>query len=64
VKNNYNGCLITPGDKDAILNSVSFFIDNPLRIKEFGHNSYVDSLQYLPSSVSGKLNSLYLKMLV
>jgi glycosyltransferase involved in cell wall biosynthesis len=31
VRNNYNGCLITPGDKDAILNSVSFFIDNPLR---------------------------------
>jgi glycosyltransferase involved in cell wall biosynthesis len=64
VRNNYNGCLITPGDKDAILNSVSFFIDNPLKIKEFGHNSYFDSLQYLPSSVSGKLNSLYLKMLV
>lgn len=64
VRNNYNGCLITPGDKEAILNSISFLIDNPLKIKEFGHNSYVDSLQYLPSSVSRELNSLYLKMLI
>lgn len=59
VKNDENGFLIKPGDKNAIFNSMHFFIENKEKIREFGKNSFKIVKDFLPSRVIADLHKIY-----
>ncbi len=59
VKDKYNGCLILPGDYNAIKESLSFFIDNPHYINEFGNRSLKVVKAYYAENVMVELKKIY-----
>ncbi len=64
VKNAYNGCLINPGDKKAIKNSLQLFVNKPSLIEVFGKNGLTIVKDYYAENVMQVLNGLYKKILV
>lgn len=63
VKNNINGFLFNPGDKEKIMSSIDFFIENPEKIKMYGRASIQIAQQHLPEFVLNKLCIIYEKLL-
>lgn len=63
VKNHENGILIEPGDKEALWNSIKYFIENKSKIKEYGDVSLKYVEPYTPSVVLKKINELYKELL-
>jgi len=59
VKNDKNGFLIKPRDKNAIFNSIQFFIENKEKIEEFGKNSFKYIEEFLPDRVIEDLHKIY-----
>jgi glycosyltransferase involved in cell wall biosynthesis len=63
VRSGYNGWLFDPGDNLALSTIISYALDNPDRIIQFGRNSLLLSKDYLPKAVILSLNNLYARLL-
>ncbi|TRX15848.1 glycosyltransferase family 4 protein [Flavobacterium franklandianum] len=63
ITNGINGCVINPGDREAIYASLRFFIDNPLLCKEYGKNTMEIVEPYYAKNVIPKLESIYIELL-
>lgn len=63
IKDNYNGFLITPGDKDHLYNSLKMFIMHPELIKNMGEKSSEFINCYYPESVIPRLTKIYENLL-
>jgi glycosyltransferase involved in cell wall biosynthesis len=59
VINDENGKLVTPGNLSEIGAAISYFIDNPSKVKEFGKTSYEKIGPYFPDFVSAQLQEVY-----
>lgn len=63
IFNKINGCVNSPGDKDAIYASLQLFIENPALCKEYGSNSIEIVKPYFAKNVIPKLESIYKNLL-
>lgn len=63
VKDNVNGYVINPGDKQAIVNSLLKFISQPELLKEMGNASIEIVHPYYSKNVIEKLNLIYKDLL-
>jgi len=59
ISNGNNGFLVAPGDKEAILKSVKYFIDNPDDIKRMGQNGKAIVKDFYPEHVIPQLENIY-----
>lgn len=59
VSHENNGLLFTPGDQDAIAESINRMIANRDEAKEMGYKGRVLSEEHLPPNVSRQLESMY-----
>lgn len=59
VKNNENGFLIEPGDKQGIYKAICFFMNNRNCMPEFGKKSHELVEEHFPEFVEKQLNDLY-----
>lgn len=59
IFNKINGCVNSPGDKDAIYASLQLFIENPALCKEYGSNTIELVKPYYAKNVMPKLESIY-----
>lgn len=62
VKNNENGFLIEPGDKQGIYEAICFFMNNRNCMPEFGKKSYELVKEHFPEFVEKQLKNLYHKL--
>jgi glycosyltransferase involved in cell wall biosynthesis len=63
VKEDWNGFLITPGDKQALFNKVNWFISNTAEIRKMGANSQEIVKTYYADVVIPKLKLIYIELL-
>lgn len=63
VRNEFNGFLISPDDKQAIYASMKRFIDNRALCKEYGQHSLEVVTPYFAENVIPKLNLIYNQLL-
>jgi glycosyltransferase involved in cell wall biosynthesis len=63
ITNGINGCVINPGDKEAIYASLRLFIDSPSLCKEYGNNTMEIVKPYYAKNVIPKLESIYKELL-
>lgn len=63
ITNGKNGCVITPGDKEAIYSALRLFIDTPILCKEYGINTLEVVEPYYAKNVIPKLESIYKELL-
>ncbi len=63
VKDKINGIIIEPGNKDDIVNSILFFIENKDAIKQMGDKSLEIVKPYFAENVINELKCLYLEVL-
>lgn len=63
IQDGVNGFLITPGDKDAILRTITYFIENREAIPIMGQKNEVIVQNYYPEAVIPKLTTIYKKLL-
>ena len=59
VKENINGKVIKPGDKDALFDSMKYFLENQSKIDEFGEKSFEMVQDFLPEIVIQDLHAIY-----
>lgn len=64
VKNNYNGILITPGDKNMLFDGMKYFIENNDKINQYGLNSFQVVQNFFPKKSIEKLHKLYDKLIL
>lgn len=63
VKDKENGVIVEAGNKEEILNSLLFFIENKNAVKEMGQKSLEIVKPYFAENVIKELSSLYLELL-
>lgn len=63
VKNNLNGKLVSPGNKEELWIAIKTFIDNPNLISEYGEKSLKIIKPYTPKEVIGQLREIYNELL-
>jgi glycosyltransferase involved in cell wall biosynthesis len=63
ITNGKNGCVITPGDREAIHSALRLFIDTPTLCEEYGINTMEIVKPYYAKNVIPKLESIYTKLL-
>ena len=54
-----NGILIEPGNREQIANAISFFVENPEKITEYGKNAYQTMAPFFPENVFSQLKIIY-----
>lgn len=59
VEHGVNGLLFTPGDKDALAQSLDAALDNPAAFAELGTASLPVIANYFPEKISRRLEALY-----
>ncbi len=59
VKHDVNGLLITPGDQTAILHSICYYLNEPLKLQRHGQASRSLVREYYPENVMPKVETLY-----
>ena len=59
VKNNNNGILISPGNKQEIFEAIKYYIENPIMIRKHGEESYKIVQDYFPEKVFAQLIEIY-----
>ena len=59
VLNSQNGYLITPGDQQALKDSIDKMLLSDIRRKEMGEISYQLSKAHFPNEIEKNLNSIY-----
>lgn len=64
VKSHYNGILIEPGNEKHIMDALIFFIENPIKISEYGFNAFKSVQSFFPEDVFSNLNKIYDRMLI
>lgn len=63
VKDNINGFLIKPGDKESLYNKMMFFINNPNEIEAMGKASEKIIEPYYADNVIEKLKNIYTNLM-
>lgn len=58
-----NGILIEPGNAEQIKAAVSFFVDYPQKIQEYGENAYIKVQPFFSDNVCKKLSEIYMQLL-
>jgi len=58
-----NGILIEPGNLEQIGDGLSFFIENPEKVTEYGKNAYQTVHPFFPENVFSHLKSIYQDLL-
>lgn len=59
VKNDLNGILITPGDRDALFEGMKYFIEHKDEIDKYGETSFEIVQDFLPEKVINDLYMIY-----
>jgi len=59
IKDNFNGKIITPGNKNEIYDAIRYYIENPEDIKKHGAEGYKISQGYFPNAITNKLQVIY-----
>jgi glycosyltransferase involved in cell wall biosynthesis len=63
ISNKKNGFLITPGDKQALLESIRQFIQFPQTVEKMGIENRKRIVNFYPENVIPKLNTIYKSLL-
>lgn len=63
VKDNINGYLIKPGDKNGLSWAINDLINNPSKIAQMGDESYNLVSPYFPNYIENQLENIYSKLL-
>lgn len=63
VKDGENGCLFTPGDKEALYNAIITLVSDKELRKEMGELSYRKVKPHFPNNVSVQLENIYQELL-
>lgn len=63
VKDNINGYLIKPGDKNGLSWAINDLINNPSKIAQMGDESYNLVSPYFPNCIENQLIEIYNKLL-
>lgn len=64
VKNNVNGLLFSPGNKDEIWSAIRESLDNPSRIRGYGDKGAQMVKEYFPEATMFKLRREYINLLL
>ena len=59
LRSNENGFLIEAGNLEQMQDAISFFIENPEKISEYGKNAYQTVQPFFPGAVFGELEKIY-----
>lgn len=63
VEHNGNGLLIRPGDHQAMLDAILFYVNDPLNVRRHGARSSVIIRNHVPDSVIPRLEDVYSSVL-
>jgi glycosyltransferase involved in cell wall biosynthesis len=63
VEPGLNGWLHTPGDREALLKALLYYINEPENIKKHGERSAQIIKNYYPETIVPQLNSVYCSLL-
>lgn len=63
VEDGINGLLITPGDKDALVNAMLYYANNKEKIASQGKQSLLKIKEYYPETVTRQLEEIYTRLI-
>jgi glycosyltransferase involved in cell wall biosynthesis len=64
VLNNENGFLIEPGNKQQILECISYFLTHPQKVENMGRKSSALATNFYPENIIPKLIAIYKSLLI